>query len=64
MTCVTVTELFDCCRLSVSNDLKVDAERDLYDIGAGRIEVHPLNKVWYEMVVPESFKHCNIPICP
>jgi hypothetical protein len=32
-------------RLSVSNDLKVDAERDLYDIGAGKIEVHPLNKV-------------------
>jgi hypothetical protein len=32
------------CRLSVSNDLKVDAQRDLSDIGA-RIEVHPLNKV-------------------
>ena len=54
---MTVTELFDSCRLSVSNDLKVDAERDLYDIGAGRIEVHPLNKVWYEMVVPESVKY-------
>ncbi|CAE1330971.1 Protein strawberry notch homolog 1,Protein strawberry notch homolog 2,Protein strawberry notch [Acanthosepion pharaonis] len=29
---------------SVSNDLKVDAERDLKDIGAGKIEVHALNK--------------------
>ena len=33
------------CRLSVSNDLRVDAERDLRDIGASKIEVHPLNKV-------------------
>ena len=32
-------------RLSVSNDLKVDAERDLKDIGASKIEVHALNKV-------------------
>lgn len=32
-------------RLSVSNDLKYDAQRDLYDIGAQFIEVHPLNKV-------------------
>lgn len=32
-------------RLSVSNDLKVDAERDLRDIGATKIDVHPLNKV-------------------
>lgn len=31
--------------VSVSNDLKYDAERDLGDIGAGKIEVHPLNKV-------------------
>lgn len=30
---------------SVSNDLRYDAERDLSDIGCGRIEVHPLNKV-------------------
>ena len=29
----------------MSNDLRVDAERDLRDIGAGKIEVHPLNKV-------------------
>jgi len=32
-------------RLSVSNDLKYDARRDLDDIGAQFIEVHPLNKV-------------------
>jgi len=32
-------------RLSVSNDLKYDAQRDLYDIGAQFIEVHALNKV-------------------
>lgn len=31
--------------ISVSNDLKYDAERDLEDIGAPYIEVHPLNKV-------------------
>lgn len=35
----------DHSRLSVSNDLKYDAQRDLYDIGAQFIEVHPLNKV-------------------
>jgi hypothetical protein len=31
--------------VSVSNDLKYDAERDLRDIGASKIEVHALNKV-------------------
>lgn len=31
--------------LSVSSDLKYDSERDLFDIGASKIEVHPLNKV-------------------
>lgn len=31
--------------LSVSNDLSYDAERDLYDIGANKLEVHLLNKV-------------------
>ncbi|XP_069134859.1 protein strawberry notch homolog 1-like isoform X2 [Argopecten irradians] len=36
--------------LSVSNDLRVDAERDLRDIGAGRIEVHPLNKFKYAKI--------------
>lgn len=30
----------------MSNDLKYDAERDLRDIGAAKIEVHPLNKVF------------------
>ena len=29
----------------MSNDLKVDAERDLRDIGAHKIEVYSLNKV-------------------
>jgi len=33
--------------LSVSNDLKYDAERDLRDIGAKEIQVHALNKVRY-----------------
>lgn len=33
--------------ISVSNDLKYDAERDLSDIGAGKILVHRLNKVSY-----------------
>jgi hypothetical protein len=36
--------------VSVSNDLKYDAERDLKDIGAGRIEVHPLNKFKYAKI--------------
>lgn len=36
--------------ISVSNDLKYDAERDLRDIGAGKIEVHPLNKVSLVMI--------------
>lgn len=35
--------------ISVSNDLKYDAERDLSDIGAGKIEVHALNKVTDEI---------------
>lgn len=33
--------------LSVSNDLKYDAERDLSDIGATQIEVHSLSKTRY-----------------
>ncbi|XP_025091895.1 protein strawberry notch homolog 1-like isoform X1 [Pomacea canaliculata] len=36
--------------LSVSNDLRVDAERDLRDIGAGKIEVYPLNKFKYAKI--------------
>ncbi|CAF0804799.1 unnamed protein product, partial [Didymodactylos carnosus] len=34
--------------LSVSNDLKYDAQRDLSDIGAQKISVHPLNKFKYD----------------
>lgn len=36
--------------VSVSNDLKYDAERDLRDIGAGKIDVHPLNKFKYAKI--------------
>ena len=31
--------------LSVSNDLKYDAQRDFSDIGAGKLQIHALNKV-------------------
>ncbi|KAH0549995.1 protein strawberry notch isoform X2 [Cotesia glomerata] len=36
--------------VSVSNDLKYDAERDLKDIGAGKIDVHALNKFKYAKI--------------
>ncbi|BFG00136.1 protein strawberry notch [Drosophila madeirensis] len=36
--------------ISVSNDLKYDAQRDLIDIGASRIGVHPLNKFKYAKI--------------
>lgn len=36
--------------VSVSNDLKYDAERDLKDIGAGKVDVHPLNKFKYAKI--------------
>lgn len=36
--------------ISVSNDLRYDAERDLRDIGAGKIEVHALNKLKYAKI--------------
>ncbi|XP_055631316.1 protein strawberry notch isoform X2 [Toxorhynchites rutilus septentrionalis] len=36
--------------ISVSNDLRYDAERDLRDIGASKIEVHPLNKFKYAKI--------------
>ncbi|XP_049824362.1 protein strawberry notch isoform X2 [Aethina tumida] len=36
--------------VSVSNDLKYDAERDLRDIGAGKIDVHALNKFKYAKI--------------
>ncbi|XP_045467841.1 protein strawberry notch isoform X1 [Harmonia axyridis] len=36
--------------VSVSNDLKYDAERDLKDIGAGKVTVHALNKFKYAKI--------------
>lgn len=36
--------------ISVSNDLKYDAQRDLRDIGAGKIQVHALNKFKYAKI--------------
>ncbi len=36
--------------VSVSNDLKYDAERDLKDIGAGKIDVHFLSKMKYAKI--------------
>lgn len=36
--------------LSVSSDLKYDAERDLLDIGASKIPVHALNKFRYSRI--------------
>ncbi|VDN09853.1 unnamed protein product, partial [Dibothriocephalus latus] len=36
--------------LSVSNDLRVDAERDLADVGLGRVKVHSLNKFRYARI--------------
>jgi len=43
----------------VSNDLRVDAERDLRDISASRIEVYPLNKVHIMYMCI-----CQTPSCP
>ncbi|CAL8089156.1 unnamed protein product [Calicophoron daubneyi] len=40
--------------LSVSNDLKVDAERDLHDVGLGKIKVHSLNKFKYARISGKS----------
>ncbi|KAL8581237.1 hypothetical protein ACOMHN_038337 [Nucella lapillus] len=40
--------------LSVSNDLKVDAERDLKDIGASNIKVYSLNKFKYTSKISSS----------
>ncbi|XP_034237026.1 protein strawberry notch isoform X2 [Thrips palmi] len=36
--------------VSVSNDLKYDSERDLKDIGAREVQVHPLNKFKYAKI--------------
>lgn len=48
--------------VSVSNDLKYDAERDLSDVGAGgKIEVYPLNKVlWYNYLHYLLFFFCFV----
>lgn len=35
--------------VSISNDLKYDAERDLKDIGANNIPVYALNKVSFTL---------------
>lgn len=43
--------------ISVSNDLRYDAERDFSDIGAGKINVYPLNKVKLQLhISPLAFK--------
>lgn len=41
--------------ISVSNDLKYDAERDLKDIGATKIDVHALNKVLSIFIILTQF---------
>ncbi|XP_023944844.2 protein strawberry notch isoform X2 [Bicyclus anynana] len=43
--------------VSVSNDLKYDAERDLRDIGAGKIEVHSLSKFKYAKISSAANGH-------
>ncbi|XP_017852652.1 protein strawberry notch isoform X2 [Drosophila busckii] len=45
--------------ISVSNDLRYDAERDLSDIGATRIEVHPLNKFKYAKISSDANNNCK-----
>ncbi|KAM7350606.1 protein strawberry notch isoform 2-T2 [Cochliomyia hominivorax] len=45
--------------ISVSNDLKYDAERDLSDIGAGKIEVHALNKFKYAKINSDVNNNCK-----
>ncbi|XP_053952000.1 protein strawberry notch [Anastrepha ludens] len=45
--------------ISVSNDLKYDAERDLSDIGASKIEVHALNKFKYAKISSDVNNNCK-----
>ncbi|KAH8306847.1 hypothetical protein KR018_007144, partial [Drosophila ironensis] len=45
--------------VSVSNDLKYDAERDLSDIGATRIGVHALNKFKYAKISSDVNNNCK-----
>lgn len=44
--------------LSVSSDLKYDAERDLRDVGAPNIKVHALNKMKYAKI--SGKENCNV----
>lgn len=43
--------------ISVGSDLKVDARRDMDDIGAQDIEIHPLNKLQYGRLDSEKASH-------
>ncbi|XP_017462761.1 PREDICTED: protein strawberry notch isoform X2 [Rhagoletis zephyria] len=45
--------------ISVSNDLKYDAERDLQDIGASKIVVHALNKFKYAKISSDVNNNCK-----
>lgn len=45
--------------ISVSNDLKYDAERDLLDIGASKIEVYALNKFKYAKISSDVNNNCK-----
>nr|XP_036215279.1 protein strawberry notch isoform X2 [Bactrocera oleae] len=45
--------------ISVSNDLKYDAERDLLDIGASKIQVHALNKFKYAKISSDVNNNCK-----
>ncbi|XP_052870851.1 protein strawberry notch [Anopheles cruzii] len=45
--------------ISVSNDLRYDAVRDLLDIGAKKIEVHALNKLKYAKINSTLNNNCK-----
>ncbi|XP_037935449.1 protein strawberry notch isoform X2 [Teleopsis dalmanni] len=45
--------------ISVSNDLKYDAERDLSDIGAGKIGLYALNKFKYAKISSDVNNNCK-----
>ncbi|XP_045468793.1 protein strawberry notch homolog 1-like isoform X4 [Harmonia axyridis] len=44
--------------VSISNDLKYDAERDLHDIGASDIKVYQLNKMKYNAKLSSEINGC------
>ena len=52
-------ECFNHHRLSVSNDLKYDAMRDLKDIGASNIPVHSLTKFKYAKINSKENGYCK-----